>query len=40
MKAHLTAILRKLNVQSRTQAVLIAQNARFAAILQSENGLS
>ena len=33
VKAHLTAILRKLNVQSRTQAVLIAQNARFAAIL-------
>ena len=40
VKAHLTAILRKLNVQSRTQAVLIAQNARFAAILQSESGLS
>ncbi len=39
VKAHLTAILRKLNVQSRTQAVLIAQNARFAAILQSESGL-
>ena len=33
VKAHLTAILRKLHVQSRTQAVLIAQNARFAAIL-------
>ncbi len=33
VKAHLTAILRKLQVQSRTQAVLIAQNARFAAIL-------
>ena len=40
VKAHLTAILRKLNVQSRTQAVLIAQNARFAAILQKESGLS
>jgi DNA-binding NarL/FixJ family response regulator len=40
VKAHLTAILRKLNVQSRTQAVLIAQNARFAAILQSDSGLS
>jgi DNA-binding NarL/FixJ family response regulator len=40
VKAHLTAILRKLNVHSRTQAVLIAQNARFAAILQSESGLS
>ncbi|WP_111428706.1 response regulator transcription factor [Rhodobacteraceae bacterium DSL-40] len=33
VKAHLTAILRKLNVHSRTQAVLIAQNARFASIL-------
>jgi DNA-binding NarL/FixJ family response regulator len=33
VKAHLTAILRKLNVQSRTQAVLVAQNARFASIL-------
>lgn len=40
VKAHLTAILRKLNVQSRTQAVLIAQDARFAAILQKESGLS
>lgn len=40
VKAHLTAILRKLNVHSRTQAVLIAQNARFAAILQKESGLS
>jgi DNA-binding NarL/FixJ family response regulator len=40
VKAHLTAILRKLNVQSRTQAVLIAQNARFAALLQRESGLS
>lgn len=36
VKAHLTAILRKLQVQSRTQAVLIAQNARFAAILNSQ----
>jgi DNA-binding NarL/FixJ family response regulator len=36
VKAHLTAILRKLHVQSRTQAVLIAQNARFAAILNSQ----
>ncbi len=35
VKAHITAILRKLGVQSRTQAVLIAQKARFAAILQS-----
>ena len=40
VKAHLTAILRKLDVQSRTQAVLIAQNARFAAILHGEGGLS
>jgi DNA-binding NarL/FixJ family response regulator len=40
VKAHLTAILRKLNVQSRTQAVLIAQNARFATILHKESGLS
>lgn len=36
VKAHLTAILRKLHVQSRTQAVLIAQTARFAAILSSQ----
>ncbi|HEU0221111.1 MAG TPA: response regulator transcription factor [Paracoccaceae bacterium] len=35
VKAHITAILRKLGVQSRTQAVLIAQKARFAAILQA-----
>jgi DNA-binding NarL/FixJ family response regulator len=40
VKAHLTAILRKLNVHSRTQAVLIVQNARFAAILQSDGGVS
>lgn len=40
VKAHLTAILRKLNVHSRTQAVLISQNARFASILQKESGLS
>lgn len=40
VKAHLTAILRKLNVHSRTQAVLISQDARFAAILQKESGLS
>ena len=33
MKAHLTAILRKLRVQSRTQAVLVAQSARFESIL-------
>lgn len=29
VKAHVTAIMRKLGVQSRTQAVLIAQKARF-----------
>lgn len=29
VKAHVTAIMRKLGVQSRTQAVLIAQEARF-----------
>ena len=30
MKAHLSAILRKLNAQNRTQAVLIAQSGGFA----------
>ena len=40
VKAHVTAILRKLNVQSRTQAVLIAQDARFAAILHKGAGLA
>jgi DNA-binding NarL/FixJ family response regulator len=34
VKAHVTAILRKLCVRSRTQAVLAAQQARFASILQ------
>jgi len=33
VKAHVTAIMRKLGVQSRTQAVLIAQQARFAAFV-------
>ena len=33
VKAHVTAIMRKLGVQSRTQAVLVAQNARFASAL-------
>jgi len=33
VKAHVTAIMRKLGVQSRTQAVLVAQQAKFAAIL-------
>ncbi|SFE03478.1 response regulator [Roseivivax sediminis] len=35
VKAHVTAIMRKLGVQSRTQAVLIAQNASFARVLPS-----
>jgi DNA-binding NarL/FixJ family response regulator len=33
VKAHITAILRKLGVTSRTQAVLIAQKASYAGIL-------
>lgn len=33
VKAHVTAIMRKLGVQSRTQAVLIAQEASFASLL-------
>lgn len=33
VKAHVTAIMRKLSVQSRTQAVLLAQQARFAHVL-------
>lgn len=33
VKAHVTAIMRKLGVQSRTQAVLVAQRARFEAVL-------
>lgn len=36
VKAHITAILRKLKVHSRTQAVLIAQKAHFARILRRE----
>jgi DNA-binding NarL/FixJ family response regulator len=35
VKAHVTAIMRKLNVQSRTQAVLVAQKAKFSNV-QSE----
>ncbi|MDV4167270.1 response regulator transcription factor [Rhodovulum sp. FJ3] len=31
VKAHVTAIMRKLGVQSRTQAVLVAQEASFAS---------
>ena len=33
VKAHITAIMRKLGVHSRTQAVLVAQEARFQSIL-------
>ena len=33
VKAHVTAIMRKLGVQRRTQAVLVAQEARFFNIL-------
>ncbi len=33
VKAHVTAIMRKLGVQSRTQAVLIAQQAKFTAFV-------
>ncbi|MDJ0823453.1 MAG: response regulator transcription factor [Paracoccaceae bacterium] len=36
VKAHVTAIMRKLGVHSRTQAVLIAQEARFARVLPTE----
>ena len=35
VKAHVTAIMRKLGVQSRTQAVLVAQDAKFANVLPS-----
>ncbi|WP_368667828.1 response regulator [Palleronia pontilimi] len=38
VKAHVTAIMRKLGVQSRTQAVLVAQQAKFAAILPNTDG--
>ncbi|MES2844430.1 MAG: response regulator transcription factor [Pseudomonadota bacterium] len=37
VKAHVTAIMRKLGVQSRTQAVLIAQEASFSSLM-PENG--
>ena len=36
VKAHVTAIMRKLNVQSRTQAALIVQDARFSTILPND----
>ncbi len=36
VKAHVTAIMRKLGVQSRTQAVLIAQQAKYANLLPND----
>jgi DNA-binding NarL/FixJ family response regulator len=36
VKAHVTAIMRKLGVQSRTQAVLVAREARFSSIMQED----
>lgn len=33
VKAHVTAIMRKLGVRSRTQAVLVAQDAQFRSVL-------
>ncbi|KMK67483.1 response regulator transcription factor [Puniceibacterium sp. IMCC21224] len=36
VKAHVTAIMRKLGVHSRTQAVLIAQEARFSKVLPND----
>ncbi|MFN3955628.1 MAG: response regulator [Pararhodobacter sp.] len=33
VKAHVTAIMRKLGVQSRTQAVLLAHQARFSSLM-------
>ena len=33
VKAHVTAIMRKLGVHSRTQAVLVAQQAKFSSFL-------
>ncbi|RUS60490.1 DNA-binding response regulator [Pseudorhodobacter sp. E13] len=38
VKAHVTAIMRKLGVQSRTQAVLIAKEASFSGILPDTDG--
>lgn len=40
VKAHVTAIMRKLGVQSRTQAVLIAQQARFENLLPEDESPS
>ncbi len=36
VKAHVTAIMRKLGVQSRTQAALMANEASFSSVLQRE----
>ncbi|MFM7336521.1 MAG: response regulator transcription factor, partial [Tabrizicola sp.] len=33
VKAHVTAIMRKLGVQSRTQAVLIARETNFSSLM-------
>lgn len=38
VKAHVTAIMRKLGVQSRTQAVLIAKEASFDHVRQARDG--
>jgi len=35
VKAHVTAIMRKLGVRNRTQAVLVAQEAKFSNLLQN-----
>ena len=40
VKAHITAILRKLHVHNRTQAVLIAQQVRFDSTAQSSEAFS
>lgn len=40
VKAHVTAIMRKLGVQSRTQAVLIAKQTSFANLLQNASQAS
>ena len=36
VKAHVTAIMRKLGVQSRTQAALLVQDVKFASVLPSD----
>lgn len=38
VKAHVTAIMRKLGVHSRTQAALLVQDARFAKVLPNSDG--